>query len=96
LPGGFVDWADDSWQHAAAREVQEEIGVEVAADSFRTFDVISAPGKRILIFGVCEPVSPDVVERFTPTPETSELVLIQQPVELAFPIHTDVVAHYFR
>lgn len=95
LPGGFVDWVDISWQHAAAREVREEVGLELSHESFQPFDVISSAEKRILIFGICAGIASLEVGKFQRTNETSELVIITEPCELAFPLHTQVVHKYF-
>ena len=44
---------------------------------------------------MARPRTPDVLSGFVPTAETSELVVIRAATELAFPLHTQVVAEYF-
>lgn len=95
LPGGYVDWHDLSWQHAAAREVFEETGLKISETDFRAFDVVSSSDKKVLVFAISKPVSISLPQ-FVPTAETTELVIIGEPTELAFPLHTQAVAQYFQ
>ncbi len=88
LPGGYIDLGE-SWQEAAAREVFEETQLRLDPNDFRTFDVHSPPGGQVvLIFGHGPRVEPGDLPDFTPTHETTERVIITQPTELAFPLHT--------
>jgi ADP-ribose pyrophosphatase YjhB (NUDIX family) len=94
LPGGFIDLGE-SWQEAAVRELREETGVVVDAGEVRLFDVISAPDGTLLVFGVGPRVAADALPPVVATAETSEWLLIDGPRELAFSLHTRVVAAYF-
>ncbi|WP_157518608.1 NUDIX domain-containing protein [Herbidospora mongoliensis] len=94
LPGGFID-IGESWQHAAARELFEETGIKVSAADVTLFDVLSAPDGTVLIFGRAPAVASTDLPVFTPTPETSEWLIVKEPQELAFPLHTQVMAAYF-
>jgi ADP-ribose pyrophosphatase YjhB (NUDIX family) len=94
LPGGFID-VGESWQEAAVRELREETGIVVGADGVRLLDVISAPDGTVLIFALGPRVSAAGLPPVVPTPETVEWLLIDGPRELAFPLHTQVVAGYF-
>ncbi|WP_344976789.1 NUDIX domain-containing protein [Streptosporangium fragile] len=94
LPGGFIDMGE-SWQQAAVRELREETGVVVDAAEVRLFDVLSAPDGTVLIFALGPRTGSATLPPVTPTAETTEWLLIDRPQELAFPLHTQIVAQYF-
>ncbi|GAA3126654.1 NUDIX domain-containing protein [Streptosporangium carneum] len=94
LPGGFVD-VGESWQQAAARELREETGVVVDADSVELFDVLSAPDGTVLVFGLGPRLDAADLPPMTPTAETTEWLLIDGARELAFPLHTRIAEKYF-
>ena len=51
---------------------------------------------RILMFAVAAPMCEADLPPFKSNPEASERIIIRGQEELAFPIHTQVVADYFR
>ncbi|MEV0197837.1 NUDIX domain-containing protein [Nonomuraea sp. NPDC050691] len=94
LPGGFIDM-NESWQQAAVRELREETGIVVDADAVRLLDVSSAPDGTVLIFALGPRTGAADLPPVAPTAETTEWLLLDGPRELAFPLHTRVVAEYF-
>jgi 8-oxo-dGTP pyrophosphatase MutT (NUDIX family) len=96
LPGGYIDFNDESWQHAAAREVLEETGIRLKPSGFTEFAVRSAPDKTLLIFVQSKPIKARQLPKFSATSETSELAVIPGPKKLAFPIHTEVAKRFFQ
>ncbi|WP_436763822.1 NUDIX domain-containing protein [Streptosporangium sp. V21-05] len=94
LPGGFVDMGE-SWQQAAVRELREETGVVVDPEGVRLLDVLSAPDGTVLVFALGPRTGEADLPPVVPTAETTEWLLIDGPRELAFPLHTRIVAEYF-
>ncbi len=96
LPGGYVDFAE-TWQQAAARELQEEAGVSIDPAAIRDFYARSstAGDGTLLIFGVGPRLASDDMPTFSPTEETSVRIVIRDVQPLAFPLHTDTVRDYF-
>jgi len=94
LPGGFIE-LPETWQEAGAREVLEEAGIVIDAQRLTPFRVYSAPDGTLLIFGLAPPWTGSLPP-FLPGPESSERLVIGQPMEMAFTLHSRVVAEYFQ
>ncbi|MFC4588499.1 NUDIX domain-containing protein [Sphaerisporangium corydalis] len=94
LPGGFIDLGE-TWQQGAVRELREETGVVVDAGDVRLLDVLSAPDGHVLIFALGPETPASALPPVAATSETTEWLVIDGPQELAFPLHTEVVANYF-
>jgi NADH pyrophosphatase NudC (nudix superfamily) len=94
LPGGFI-MLGESWQEAGAREVLEETGLQVDSNSIEDFRVLSAPDGTLLVFGLAAPLASAELPAFVANEEATEWVVITEPQELAFSLHTQVVQEYF-
>lgn len=94
LPGGFQE-RPLTWQQTAIKEVKEETGVDISADGLVITDVRTTPdGGLNLLFCETQPVSHE--GPFAHDHEISEVVIIHEPVETAFPFHTTAVHAYFK
>lgn len=93
LPGGYVDLGE-TWQEGARRELLEETGIDIAGGEIRLYDVMNGLDDTLVIFGLAE-AQPAVVLKPFRSEETREVVLIEGPIELGFPMHTRVVKRYF-
>lgn len=94
LPGGFINMGE-SWQEAGAREVWEETGLTLAPQEIEDFRVLSAPDGTVLIFGLAKPRQASELPPFEPNLESTELVILTQVEELAFPLHTQAIKEFF-
>lgn len=70
--------------------------MRVDADDVQEFMVRSpSHGHVVLIVGMCSPLRERDLVPFETTDETTDRVITREPVELAFPIHTEALARWF-
>lgn len=93
LPGGYLDLGE-TWQEGARRELLEETGIAIPVDSLKLYDVQNGLDGTLVIFGLAARLDNRVLQSFS-SAETQEVVLIEAPIELGFPMHTDVVKRFF-
>jgi len=94
LPGGFMN-VGETWQEGCVREIEEETGLRLPAEAVQLYDVLTASDGYVLIFGLLSPLTSADLPDFVPNDETSELVVVHEPVELAFPLHNQAATRYW-
>ncbi|WP_147707335.1 NUDIX domain-containing protein [Microvirga massiliensis] len=94
LPGGY-QMLGQTWQEAGACEVLEETGVAVIPETLRVVAVETTPDRRQnLLF--CQSPAVEHEGAFVHDAEVSEVLVIHEPVETAFPLHTRMVRAFFE
>lgn len=93
LPGGY-QMRGQTWQEAGAREVLEETGVAIEPAALRLVAVETTPDRAQNLLFCDHPPVPHPGS-FAHDHEVSEVVVVEEAVEAAFPLHTDVVADFF-
>lgn len=95
LTSGYVDHME-TWQQAAVREMQEEMGIITKAEDYKLFDITNSPQGNMLIFCSHHGIYEDDIH-FTPNDEVLDYKSVSGPndVDLCFPSHTDMFKKYF-
>ncbi len=93
LPGGYLDLGE-TWQQGAVRELEEETGIAIAESQISLYDVQNGLDHTLVIFGLAKPMPAKVYRPFS-SAETQEVVVTEEPIELGFPMHTNVIKRYF-
>jgi NADH pyrophosphatase NudC (nudix superfamily) len=88
----------ETWQEAGAREVFEETGITVDASQVKLLDIVTVSSGNNLVFGIVPhmQIPLDVFTGFVPNNETLEITVTDEPIQLAFPTHTEVLERYFN
>jgi ADP-ribose pyrophosphatase YjhB (NUDIX family) len=93
LPGGYIDFGE-TWQEGAQRELLEETGIEIDRNDLVLYDVQNGLDNTLVIMGLAKEMPLNALKPFT-SKETQEVTIIDRPIELGFPLHTEVVKRYF-
>lgn len=93
LPGGYLDLGE-TWQEGAARELLEETGISITAAEISLYDVSNGLDNTLVISGLAAKQPLSCLKPFSST-ETQEIALINEPVELGFPLHNLLIRRYF-
>lgn len=93
--GGYID-KNEMWQEAIVREVKEELGLETEIKDYLLSDVLSNTDKsNLLIFSICLKTFDKDEINFTTNNEVAAIKIIHEPIELAFPTHTEMLGLRF-
>jgi ADP-ribose pyrophosphatase YjhB (NUDIX family) len=94
LRGGY-QMLGQTWQEAGVREALEETCVVIAPEALQVVTVETTPDRRHnLIFCQSPPAEHEGV--FVHDIEVSEVLVIHEPVETAFALHTQRVREFFE
>jgi ADP-ribose pyrophosphatase YjhB (NUDIX family) len=93
LPGGYLDLGE-TWQEGAARELFEETGILISAGEITLYDVSNGLDNTLVISGLAARQHRSCLKPFSSS-ETQEIDLIEEPIELGFPLHNLLVWRYF-
>jgi hypothetical protein len=72
----------------------EETGIEISADKISLYDVQNGLDNTLVISGLAARQPRSCLKPFSSS-ETQEIALIEEPVELGFPLHNLLIRRYF-
>lgn len=100
LVGGFLE-EHETWRQGGAREVFEETGLRIEAQTIEPlwFESSSPRPNRVMLFGVAAPISRSALPPFQVNTETAERGVIHGPAGIeevfAFSTHIEAAQKYF-
>lgn len=94
LCSGYINLGE-TWQEAAVREIKEEIGYNLNISNLHLMDVVNSKNGNLLIFAEYNTPIDLADIHFVPNEEVSRIKVIYEPVELAFPTHTQMLKRHF-
>jgi 8-oxo-dGTP diphosphatase len=93
FPGGFLEYGE-LWTEGAVRELREETSLIATPDEVSLYDVQST-GRHVLVFGIVPPRPAGELPSSVSTAESTEWIVVREPVPLAFPTHGAVLRKFF-
>jgi 8-oxo-dGTP pyrophosphatase MutT (NUDIX family) len=91
LPGGYVDELESA-ENAAARELNEEVGIHISPSHFRPIRTMTSGNNRLLVFCLAKQVmSLSDFKNFVPNDEASEVRVVYRSDVLVFPLHQSIL-----
>jgi ADP-ribose pyrophosphatase YjhB (NUDIX family) len=97
LHGGYME-NGETWEQTAAREVREELGLETFPEDYSLLTIKTAPSNgNLLVFGNLDyAVKLEKINSvFKPNDEVTAIKVAYEPMELAFPSHTEMLLKWF-
>lgn len=94
LPGGFME-TNETGEEAAARETQEEVGIELDPKTLKyAGSAFNSRGNLMLFYRA--DIEPIALPTLVPNRETLGLTVIEPGAQLVFPLHTDAAQGWFE
>ncbi len=96
FPSGFIE-AGETWQQAAVRELQEEVGLTTEEKGFELYDVVNSASGNMLIFCSYKGLVYEKDIKFVPNHEVLAITFPFLPshLELCFPTHNEMWNRYY-
>lgn len=97
LPSGYIDFGE-TWQQAAARELQEEVGLVTQPENFELLHVMNSVQGNMLMFCTYNLHVYEDDVKFVPNEEVTAVQFPVRPseIQLCFPSHNEVWKRHYE